>query len=200
MRKFLILCAALFCISLTASAQDSTAAFDASSPEAEPPAPVSLIPASREPWQVGVSFQYQQYNVLGLKFHNLAYQGVVTRYLSNWFGVEGTAITGFGSTTTTPSTTAKSLFLGGGPHLVIVSTNHLEPWVHVNVGWERFRFTQGPKIGVNSHAAFLAGGGLDYKIRSGRLFWRVQGDFFGTNLGPTFSKDYFVGTGLVLNF
>ena len=32
MRKFYVLCAALFCLSLTASAQDSTAALDVSSP------------------------------------------------------------------------------------------------------------------------------------------------------------------------
>ena len=96
MRKLTILCAALFCFSLTASAQDSTAAFDASSPASEPAAPASLIPADREPWQLGVGFQFLQYNVLGQKFHDFGYQADVTRYFINWFGVEGTAIAGFG--------------------------------------------------------------------------------------------------------
>jgi hypothetical protein len=200
MRKLSILCVALFCFSLTASAQDSTAAFDASSPAAEPAAPASLIPADREPWQLDVEFQYLHFNVLGQNFHNLGYQAGVTRYLNNWFGVEGTTVEGFGHTTSTPSADAKSFFIGGGPHISVSNTTHFEPWVHVIVGWQHFRFTQSSTIGSNSHAAFMAGGGVDYKIGTGRLYWRVQGDFIGSNFGPTFSKDYSFGTGLVMNF
>jgi len=56
-------------------------------------------------------------------------------------------------------------------------------------------------LGSNSHAAFMAGVGLDYKIRAGRIYWRVQGDFIGANFGPTFHDDnYSFGTGIVLNF
>jgi len=202
MRKFSLLCAALFfCFSLTASAQNSTAAFDASSPAAEPAAPASLIPADREPWQIGAGFQFLQFNVLGQKFHDFGYQADVARYFNNWFGVEGTAIAGFGHAGSNPSITAKSFFIGGGPHVSLHNYNHFEPWVHVIVGWERFRFTQSDVLGNNSNAAFMGGGGVDYKIGEGRLSWRVQGDFMGTNMGkPGFSKNYSVGTGLVLNF
>jgi hypothetical protein len=200
MRKLSILCAALFCLSLTASAQDSTAAFDASSPASEPAAPSSLIPADREPWQLGVGFQYMQFNVLGMKFHDFGYQADVTRYLNNWFGIEGTAIAGFGSTGPNSSIDAKSLFLGGGPHISLYNSNHFEPWVHVVVGWERFRFTQSATFGANSHAAFLGGGGVDYKIGGGRLSWRVQGDYIGTNVGTGVTTNFAFGTGLVFNF
>ena len=201
MRKFSILCAALFCFSLTASAQDSTAAFDASSPASEPAAPASLIPADREPWQIGAGFQFLQFNVLGQKFHDFGYQADVARFFNNWFGVEGTAIAGFGHSGSSPSITAKSFFIGGGPHISVHNYNHFEPWVHVLVGWERFRFTQSDVLGDNSHAAFMAGGGVDYKIGGGRVYWRVQGDFMGTNVGaPGFSKNYSVGTGFILNF
>ncbi len=55
---------------------------------------------------------------------------------------------------------------------------------------KRFRFTQGATLGDNSGAAFLAGGGVDYKIGGGRLYWRVQGDFIGTNIGPSISANY----------
>jgi len=201
MRKVFILCAALFCLSLSASAQDSTATYDASPAAGEPAAPASLLPADREPWQLGVGFQYLQFNVLDRNFHDFGYQAGVTRYLTNWFGVEATAVAGFGHTGTNPNIDAKSVFLGAGPHFVFYSNRHLEPWGHVVVGWERFRFTQqNPFFGTNSHAAFLAGAGLDYKISSGRLYWRVQGDFIGTNVGPSISKNYSFGTGLILNF
>jgi hypothetical protein len=200
MRKLSVLCAALFCLSLTASAQDSTAAFDASTSVSEPAAPSSLSPADREPWQLGVGFQYLQFNVLGQKFHNFGYQADITRYFNNWFAVEGTAIAGFGSFGTSPSIDAKSFFIGGGPHISLYNSSHFEPWVHVIGGWERFRFTQSATLGANSHAAFMAGGGLDYKIGGGRLYWRVQGDYLGLRLSPSFTTNYSFGTGLVLNF
>jgi len=201
MRKLCILCAALFCFSLTASAQDSTAAFDASASAADPAAPAapaSLIPPDRDPWQIGVGFQYMQFHVLGQKFHDFGYQAGVTRYLNNWFAVEGTVIAGFGNVSS--SVDAKSFFIGGGPHITVLNTRRLEPWVHVIAGWERFRFTQGEVLGANSHAAFMAGGGLDYKIHGGRLSWRIQGDYLGTNLGPGLSNNYMVGTGFIFNF
>lgn len=200
MYKFSILCVALCCVSLTAtaSAQDSTAAFDATTSASEPAAPASLIPADREPWQLGVGFQYTHFNVLQQHFNDYGYHAGITRYLSNWFGVEGAADAGFGHITSGEE--AKSLFLGGGAHVSLFNGNHIEPWVHVLGGWERLRFTQSATLGSQSHAAFMAGGGLDYKIGSGRLYWRVQGDYLGSNFGPSLSSNYAVGTGLVLNF
>lgn len=198
MCKLFVLGAALFCLSLSASAQDTTAAFDATSAASEPAAPASLTPADREPWQVGAGFQYLQFNLLGQKFHNFGYQADVARYLNNWFGVEGTAIAGFGNTGA--NLDAKSLFLGGGPRFSVYNSPHYEPWVHVLMGWERLRFTQSATVGANSHTAFMAGGGLDYKIGGGRLYWRVQGDFLGTNFGPSITANYSIGTGLIINF
>lgn len=200
MRKFLVLCSAFFCLSLTASAQDSAVSFDtASTAEAEPPSPPTFIPPDRDPWQIQAGFEYIHYSVLGQKFHNFAFQAGVTRYFNDRFGVEGTAIAGFGHTGSNPSFVAKSLFVGGGAHVSILDKSHYELWGHVLGGLQHFRFTQGPVLGSNSHAAFLAGGGLDYKIHQGRLFWRVQGDYLGANFGP-YTSSYLIGTGLVLNF
>lgn len=198
MRKFLILCTAFFCLSLTASAQDATASFDAASPEAEPPAPATFIPPDRDPWQIQAGFEYIHFNALGLRFHDFAYQAGVTRYFNDRFGLEGTAIAGFGHANS-GSIDAKSLFLGGGAHVSILDKSHYELWGHVLAGWERFRFTETNVLGDNSHAAFMAGGGFDYKIHEGRLYWRVQADYLGANFGP-FSNNYLIGTGLVLNF
>ena len=204
MRKLSILCMALFCFSLTASAQDFSASSEtgttaeASTTASEPAVPASLIPADREPWQLGVGFQYLHFKVLGQNFHNFGYKADITRYLNNWFGIEGDAIAGFGHDG--PGVTAKSLFLGGGPHISLHESTHFEPWVHVVAGWERFRFTQTTTLGSQSHAAFLAGGGIDYKIGGGRVYWRIQGDYLGAKFGPTLGTNYSVGTGLVLNF
>jgi len=200
MRKLFVLCAALFCLSLTASAQDSTAAFDASASESEPAAPATFIHTDREPWQVGAGFQYLHFSVLGQSFHNLGYRGDVTRYLTNSLGVEGATILGFGHTGANPSQDAKSFFVGGGPHYSLHATGRIEPWVHALIGWQHFRFTQGPVLGSNSGYGFLLGGGVDYKIGEGRLFWRFQGDYVGAHVGSSISSNYSFGTSLILNF
>jgi len=147
-----------------------------------------------------MGFQYLHFNVLGLTFHDLGYKVDVTRYLNNWFGVEGTAIAGFGHADSAPNIDAKSFFIGGGPHITVYSTPHFEPWVHVLVGLEHLRLTQAPTYGSNSHAAFYAGGGLDYKIASSRLSWRIQGDYIGVNPGPKLNVNYSFGTGIVFSF
>src|ERR1700694_3426510 len=103
MSKLMILCGAILCLSLTAAAQDSTAAFDASSTVAEPAAPPSLSPSGRDAWQLGAGFQYQHFRVFGLGFHELAYNLEVTRYFNDWIGIEGAAEMGFGHTNTTPT-------------------------------------------------------------------------------------------------
>ena len=199
MRKLFVLCGAILCLSLTAAAQETTAVFDATSPASEPAAPGSLTPPDREAWQLGIGFQYQHYVVLGQNFHTFGYNADITRYLNNWFGIEGTAAFGYGSAGTTPSISAKSLFVGGGPHVSLHSGSRVEPWVHVLSGWQHFRFAQGPILGSNSAFGFMGGAGLDYKF-SGRAYWRIQGDFIGTRFGPSIEKSFSVGTGLIFNF
>ena len=201
MRKFVILCSALLCFSLTASAQDFAATFETASPEAAPapPVPASIIPPDRDPWQINSGFVYSHFNVLGEKFHNFAFQAGVTRYFTDRFGVDGTAIAGFGHAGSNTSLDAKSLFIGGGPRLSLYNRGHIDLWAHVLGGWQHFRFTQGGVLGSNSHIAFMAGGGMDCRIGEGRLYWRVQADYLGANFGP-FSSNYLFGTGLVLDF
>jgi hypothetical protein len=205
--KTLILCGGLLCLSLTAAAQDSAVGFDASSPASETAAaPANLSPSDRDPWQLGAGFQYQHFNVYGLSFHNLGFNSSITRYLNNWFGLEGAAEMGFGHSGTSPqvpvSLVAKSFFVGGGPHLTFTNSGRVEPWVHGLVGWEHLRFTQTglPLIlGSQSALGFQLGGGLDFKL-GGLASWRVQGDYVGTRFSSTLQSNYSFGTGLVLNF
>jgi hypothetical protein len=206
MRKLLLLCGFLLCMSLTAVAQDSNGALDVSSPASDTASPSSLSVSDREPWQLEAGFQYQHYKVLGETFHNLGFNSSITRYLNDWFGVEGTVIAGFGHagpTPTVPATLdAKSFFVGGGPHIALSNRSRFEPWGHVIAGLEHFRFSQtNNKIGLGSNSAvgFLAGGGVDYKI-GGRAYWRVQADFIGSHFGDVTQTNYSFGTGLVFNF
>ena len=120
MNKLLLICGVFLCLSLSTAAQDSTAAFDATSPESEPAAvPVHFLPSDRQPWQMEAGFQYQHFSVFGMGFHNLGFNSSITGYLNNWFGIEAAAVEGFGHSATTPfipvSLDAKSFFVGGDP-------------------------------------------------------------------------------------
>lgn len=207
MGKFIIFLGAFLCLSLTAAAQDSMVAFDAASPAAEPAAiPVHFAPSVRDPWQLEAGFQYQHFGVFALGFHNLGFNSSLTRFLNDWFGLEAAAVAGFGHTGTTANIpvnlVAKSLFVGGGPHIAVSNKSRLEPWGHALVGLEHFRFTQTSNalgLGSNSALGFQVGGGVDYKF-GGRASWRVQADYVGTHFSSAVQTNYSFGTGIVFNF
>jgi hypothetical protein len=199
MRKLILLFVAFLCLSMSAAAQDSTAAVDTGNTASESADPATFHPSAREPWQFGVGYQYLHFKALGQSFHDNAYETQVTRYMNNWFGVEGAAVMGFGNTGAPRNLKAKSFFFGGGPHIAAQNRSRFEPWVHVLVGWEHFRFTQTTTIGSNSALGFVGGGGVDFKLGP-RAYWRVQGNYVGTHFQSAMQTNYSFGTGLVFNF
>ncbi len=192
-----MLCGAFLCLSLTAAANDSAGAVDASSSVSAPaaPAPVSLLPSDREPWQGAIGFKYQHLEPYGLSFSNLGMSVDVTRYVNNWLGFEGGNVTCFAHS----ATGGCSIFIGGGPHIIVMSRARYEPWVHVLPGLEHVRLIQTANLGSNNAFGLTAGGGVDIKFY-GKLSWRVQGDYVGTHFQSRFQNNYSVGTGVVLDF
>jgi opacity protein-like surface antigen len=184
---------------MNAAAQDSSAALDTSSAASDAAAPANFHPPGREPWQLGMGYQYQHFKVLGQNFHTNAFDIDVTRYINNWIGFEGASVMGFGHTGAPRNLVAKSFFVGGGPHIAAQNQSRFEPWAHVLVGWQHFRFTQTTNIGSNSALGFMAGGGVDYKLGS-RAYWRVEGNYIGTHFSSAMQTNYSFGTGVVFNF
>jgi hypothetical protein len=207
MFKSLVLCGAILCLSLTAAAQDSAvASFDASAPAdasalpSAPAAPAALYPSNREPWQVGIGFQFQQFDVLHRNFHTFGVNTDLTRFINDWFGIEGTLAAGFGHSGSNPSLDAKTLLVMGGPHITLTNNSKFEPWGHVLVGLDHLRFTQTSTLGSESKLGFMAGAGVDIKL-GGRASWRVQGDFIGSRFGAnSIDTSFSFGTGLIFNF
>lgn len=199
MSRLLTLCAAIVCLAFSAAAgdtlaADATAAPEASSAAPEPAAPVSLLPSDRFPWQLSVTYQYLHYTNSGITFHNNGFNTSITRFANNWFGVESAATSAFGHAGPT-GFIAKSLFVGGGPHIAIHNGSRFEPWGHALVGWQHFS----TGAGINSALGFKIGGGADYKIRT-RFYFRIQADYIGTHFQSSLQKNYGGGAGLVFNF
>ena len=174
-----------------------------------PSAHGQIFQPDRGPYQFGFGYQYQHYNVLGQKFHDNGFNTDFSVHVFDWItgaslrvavAAEGTMAFGFGGHTGgTPNLEAKSLFLGGGPHVSIESGSRIEPWVHVLPGWQHFRFTQTPTLGSSNAFGFMAGGGLDFKLNP-RVYWRVQGDYIGTHFQSSVQSNFSVGSGIVLHF
>lgn len=174
-----------------------------------PAARAQIYQPDRGPLQLGLGYQYQHYNVLGQKFHDNGYNVDASFHVFDWVtgaslrvavAAEGTMAFGFGGHTGgTPNLAAKSLFVGGGPHVSIESRSRIEPWIHVLPGWQHFRFTQTSTLGSNNAFGFMAGAGVDFKLNP-RVYWRVQGDYIGTHFQSSLQNNYSIGSGVVFYF
>ena len=158
----------------------------------------------RDPWQFAVGYQYNRDNLLGSPFNTHGANFSVARYFGKWFGVEAQVGVGFlgktGQTTTPPNLDAKSLFAGVGPRLVYRNRSRYEPWVHLVVGLEHYRFSQtAGLLGSNTALAGLVGGGLDVYVRP-HVAVRVEVDPVGSRFFSTNQRSFQVVGGLVFGF
>jgi hypothetical protein len=203
MRKILLYCTCALCLSFIAVKPSIAGPCSPDTNEA-----AAIYVPDRGCADVGFGYQYQGYDVLGRTFHDNGFNVDFGVHLFDWLtgaegrltvGAEATTAFGFGHTGGAPDLDAKSLFVGGGPHISIQSRSRFEPWIHVLPGLQHFRFTQGPVLGSNSAFGFMAGGGLDIRVNRG-MYWRVQGDYIGTTFQSSEQSSYSVGTGLILYF
>ena len=203
MRKILLYCASVLFLLIVAAARSVAGPC---SPDVNE-APTIFVP-DRSCLNVGFGYQYQHYDVLGRTFHDNGFNVSFGMHLFDWLtgadgrlvvSAEGTTAFGFGHTGGNPNLVAKSLFVGGGPHVSIQSRSRFEPWAHVLPGLQHYRFTQGPVLGSNSAFGFMAGGGVDVQVDRG-IYWRVQGDYIGTTFQHDEQSNYSVGTGFIFYF
>ena len=202
MRKIHVLIAILI-FPLTAAAQGPAGAGAGSGPKASgssgPFADTGL-----SDWQLAVGYQYYRVNMTGTPFNTHGANMTLTRYFGRWFGVDGQLGIGFhgntGSTTVPPNLGVHSLFAGGGPRLAYRGNGRVQPWVHLVVGLEDFRFTQTAGVlGSNQALAGAAGGGADFLL-SRHFSVRVEADALGTRFFSMNQRHFQVVSGFVLNF
>ena len=160
------------------------------------------------PWQLGMGYTYLRvrpgagstFSLHGLNTH-------VAYYFSNSVGLKAEVDPLFGTTPSTsttfntvPSLRMKALFFGGGPVFAHRNSSRIEPWVHGLFGGVHLRLTQTAALpGTLNAFALQAGGGVDFKL-SPRLYWRVEGDYFGTRFFGTFQHNLAFKSGVVFNF
>ena len=159
---------------------------------------------SEDPWQIAIGYQYNRDNLLGSPFDTHGVNVSVARSFGRWFGIEGQVGVGFlgktGQTTTPPNLDVKSVFVGAGPRLTYRNRSRYEPWVHVVVGLEHYRFSQtAGLLGSNNALAGAAGGGVDVYLTT-HLAIRAEVDAVGSRFFSANQRSFQIVGGLVYGF
>jgi len=155
-------------------------------------------------WQIALGYQYNRDNLVGSPFNTHGLNVSATRFFGRWFGVEGQLGTGFfgttGQTTNPPNLSAKSVFVGAGPRLALRSRSRYEPWIHLVVGLEHYRFSQTAGVlGSNNALAGSAGGGLDVYLMP-HIAFRAEADMVGSRFFSTNQRSFQIIGGVVFGF
>ncbi len=155
-------------------------------------------------WQVALGYQYNRDNLIGSPFNTHGLNISVTRFFGRWFGVDGQMGTGFfgttGDTTVPPNLDAKSFFVGAGPRLAWRTRSRYEPWAHLVVGLEHYRFSQTAGVlGSNNALAGAAGGGLDIYLLP-HVAVRAEADAVGSRFFSTNQRSFQIVGGVVFGF
>ena len=149
-------------------------------------------------------YQYNRDNLLGSPFNTNGLNISAAHFFDRWFAIEaqlGAGLSGnTGKTSAPPNLTAKSIFAGAGPRVAYRTHSRYEPWVHLLVGIDHYRFSQtAGSLGSNSSVAGLGGGGMDVylnphmAIRGGADV--IVSEFFSNN-----QRSFQVVGGVVLGF
>ena len=168
------------------------------------PGRISAIQHEEDPWQIAIGYQYSRDSLLGSPFNTHGVNVSLTRNFGRWIGVEGqfgaSLLGNTGQTTVPPNLDAKSLFVGVGPRLTIRNRTRFEPWGHVLVGLEHFRFSQTSGVlGSNNAFAGPVGGGLDVFL-SPHFALRSEVDLVFSRFFSTNQRSFQAVGGFVLGF
>jgi hypothetical protein len=210
MRKLLLLCGLVLLSSVASFAQSGISTIAAPSPAAALPAPPQAPRPQLTDWQLSIGYQFSRFSmplqsikgnaVPAFTVNDNGLDASITRFFLSWGGLEGAAAAGFGSGSTPQISSATSVFIGGGPHFAIRGRGRYEPWFHVLVGLEHFRFSQtAVDYGSNNSVGFIGGGGVDMHLNE-RAALRAHFDYLGTALFSRSQSNFQVGAGVVFSF
>jgi hypothetical protein len=168
-------------------------------PEASPsPAPdPKFIYGGRDDyrWQLALGADWIRFRSSIFNASAVGVNASVSYFTNEWFGIEGSASTGFA-----PEIFAKEhvkiLVYGAGPKIAW-REKKWEPWAHVIVGGSH----EQPQTAGNSRNSYAieAGGGADYRVNP-RLSGRLQADWVRTGFFSQSQNNFQLMGGVVFHF
>jgi hypothetical protein len=201
-RIVLTIFASVLVFSVRAAAQDTTVTLAPSTPAGAAADPPVFKEGNEFPLRVSASYQFTEFRkVDGMTFHQSGINTDFTGFLGHDFALEGDVAAGFGWSQFQPNIKLETseIFYGGGVRVGPERTR-FQPWGHVLLGGEHFRFSQySPSLGSNNGFAYQLGLGADIRIGP-RAFWRVEGEYLGTHIFQATQANYQFGTGIAFAF
>jgi hypothetical protein len=147
-------------------------------------------------WQLGVGVDYIHFQSSAFDSNMVGLNTTLTYFTNSWFGVEGSAITGFGPTVFGTKNHAK-IFGGAGGIRIGGRRARWEPFAHALVGGSHLepQTAEGGKGGLLA----VAGGGVDFRVHS-RLSFRGEADWLYTGFWSQSQNNLQIVGGVVLHF
>jgi hypothetical protein len=168
-------------------------------PEASPsPAPdPKFIYGGRDDfrWQLAVGADWIRFRSSIFNASAVGINASVTYFTNEWFGIEGSASTGFAPEIFNKEH-VKILVYGAGPKIAW-REKKWEPWMHLILGGSH----EQPQTAGNSRNSYAieAGGGADYRINP-RLSGRLEADWVRTGFFNQSQNDFQLMGGVVFHF
>jgi len=155
-------------------------------------------------WNIAVGYQYNRDDLLGIPFNTSGLNVSAARFFDRWFAIEGQLGAGLTGTTgqssTPPNLVVKSIFVGAGPRVAYRTRSRYEPWIHLLVGLEHYRFSQTAGVlGSNNSVAGTGGGGLDVYLNP-HVAIRAGADMIVTDFFSANQRSLQIVGGVVLGF
>jgi hypothetical protein len=168
-------------------------------PEASPsPAPdPRFIYGGRDDyrWQLGVGADWVRFRSSIFNASAVGVNASVTYFTNEWFGIEGSAFTGF-APEIFDREHVKLLFYGAGPKIAW-REKKWEPWAHLLVGGSH----EQPQTAGNSKNSYSieAGGGADYRFNP-RFSGRLEADWVRSGFFSQSQNNFQLMGGVVFHF
>jgi hypothetical protein len=168
-------------------------------PEASPlPAPdPKFIYGGRDDfrWQLGIGADWIRFRSSLFNASAVGINASVTYFTNEWFGIEGTASTGF-APEIFDREHVKLLVYGGGPKIAW-REKKWEPWIHLIGGGSH----EQPQTAGNSKNSYAieVGGGADYRFNP-RFSGRLEADWVRTGFFNQSQNNFQLMGGVVFHF
>jgi hypothetical protein len=168
-------------------------------PEASPlPAPdPKFIYGGRDDfrWQLAIGADWLRFRSSVFNASAVGVNASVTYFTNEWFGIEGSASTGF-APEILKNEHVKLLVYGAGPKIAW-REKKWEPWMHLLVGGSH----EQPQTAGNSKNSYAieAGGGADYRFNP-RFSGRLEGDWVRTGFFSQSQNNFQLMGGVVFHF
>ena len=148
-------------------------------------------------WELGIGYEYVHFDSVPFSADLHGLHTDLAYNLNEWFALEGSVVSAFGSDVFAGETSKYALYTAGGRISWGPSRHRLTPWAHALVGGVHVN----PQVARESKDSFALqlGGGADWRV-SARFSIRAEVDYVRTQLYSDSQNNVQAGVGAVIHF